>query len=425
MTKQKSHASHTEEKRASGLFMRLFFGIPPEYKAQFKAQRLASNVGRMYYFALYIIAVQIILNVINMLKPSDSKSSDINIYVGLSMLLLSIGIVYFILFSRTRKGKIKNSRVKSFLVESLLYLYLTVQLVFCTLNIIATGGINSYIIAILILGMVPIIPPPQSIISVLASFAYLLLAMYFTRNISDAWDSILITDTWANLIIITGITIFMSIFLYDMYVSNFLKSIRLEKSNEDILRANADLAGANHKLELAAHTDQMTGVLNRRAFSHDFGEKMHLSSENDYKIAVALIDIDFFKAYNDKFGHLEGDTCLRSVAESLRQSFRRKQDMVYRFGGEEFLIVFDARENDAYELVERARKNVEALGIPHANTSISPYVTISAGVCVTPPSKSIFTDSAIKIADDALYESKRQGRNQTILREYFDETSIG
>lgn len=193
--------------------------------------QLATNVNRMFVFSIYIIVLQISLNTINIIKPADSKSSDIIIYVMLSLSTLAIGIIYCVLFALARRNIIKSPAVKSFMVQSLLYIYIGIQLTFCTLNIISTGGLNSYIIAILIIGLVPIIRPTQGVITILAAFFYIILAMFFTRDISNSWDSILLTDVWTNLIIITGFTICISVFIYDMYVSNFLKSMELLEAN--------------------------------------------------------------------------------------------------------------------------------------------------------------------------------------------------
>ncbi|MDR2932239.1 MAG: hypothetical protein LBV27_03940, partial [Oscillospiraceae bacterium] len=205
-----------------------FQRVPKEHAALFREKRLDTNIKRMYVFSVYIVALQITLNVINILKPSDSKNSDIMIYVALSMATLFIGIGYWILFGMAKRGKISGMKTRNFLVQSLLYLYIIIQLIFCTLNIVSTGGVNSYIIAILIMGMVPITRPLQSVLSVLACFFYVVLASYMTRNVARTWDSILLTDTWTNLIIITGLTICVSVFMYDMYVSNFVQSVELE-----------------------------------------------------------------------------------------------------------------------------------------------------------------------------------------------------
>ncbi|QQO09951.1 response regulator [Breznakiella homolactica] len=234
--KMKKTLANTQDgtSRPQGILPRLFAAVPRIYRSRFEEQRLSTNVDRMFALSVYIIAVQIALNLINILKPGDSKSGDIMIYVLLSLSSLTLGIVYWVLLFLVKKDKITGRGIRLFLTQSLLYIYIGIQLVFCTLNIISTGGVNSYIIAILIVGLFPIVRPLRSILTIGLSFAYLLAAMYYTRNISGTWDSILLTDTWANLIIITGLIICISVFIYNMYVSNFLQSMELQKSNEGL-----------------------------------------------------------------------------------------------------------------------------------------------------------------------------------------------
>ncbi|NLW79104.1 MAG: response regulator [Ruminococcaceae bacterium] len=240
--------------RFSRLFSSLFGKVPLVWRTDFKAARLKTNVNRMYALSIYVIAIQIILNVLNILRPSDSKSSDINIYVILSLGTLLMGVVYCVLLTLVRRGKIRSRGAQVFLTESLLHLYIIIQMVFCTLNVISTGGINSYIIALLIYGMFPIIPPKRSIPTIIILFAYLLGAMYFTRDISTAWDSILLTDTWTNIIIITGLILCISVFIYRMYVSSFLKSMELQRANDDL---EATVRLRTQELEKQTHAAQV------------------------------------------------------------------------------------------------------------------------------------------------------------------------
>ena len=233
---------------------RIFAQVPAESRDLFAQERLDTNVGRMHAFSVYIVILQISLNIINILKPADTKSSDIMIYILLSMGTLAIGAVYWVLFALAKRGRIKSRGLKRFLTESLLYAYTAIQLTFCTLNIISTGGVNSYIIAILIIGLVPIIPPFQSILTILGASAYILLAMYMTRSVSGTWDSILLTDVWTNLIIITMLTICISMFIYDMYVSNFLQSVRLRSANDNL---EATVRERTRELEAQTETAQV------------------------------------------------------------------------------------------------------------------------------------------------------------------------
>ena len=233
-----------------------FSKVPKEYRERFEQVRLETNIVRMHSFTIYIIGVQIILNIINILRPADAKSSDIAIYVALSMGTLGIGIIYFILLLMARKGRIKSRRTKVFLVESLIYLYTIIQMIFCSLNIISTGGVNSYIIAILIIGMFPIIKPIQSLTTIILTFCYMMIFMYVNRSNSGTWDSIMISDTWTNLIIITGLILCISVFIYDMYVKNFLSSMELKLTNEGleatVLKRTSELEEQTHAAQVAS-----------------------------------------------------------------------------------------------------------------------------------------------------------------------------
>jgi diguanylate cyclase (GGDEF)-like protein len=358
----------------------------------------------MYVLSIYVIVLQIVLQIVNVLKPADTEQSNIIWYIILSLGTLLLGIVYFILFTCIRKKKILSVFFKQFAVHSFLYLYVGIQLAFCTLNIMETGGVDSYYIAILIVGLVPVLSHRQSVITILAAFAYMICFLVLSSVMSQVWDSILLTDVWANLIIITGLTTFLTIFTNNLIISNFIQDVELTAYNQELIDSAV-------QLEKMANTDELTGLPNR----HDLASKLDLlwfvSMRQKRRLAFIMFDIDFFKSYNDTFGHPEGDNCLKQVAESLSLSFRRKEDIVCRYGGEEFLAVIEAGDSPD-ELVEAARKNIEELKISHAKKTVSPYVTVSGGMCVLIPAQHLTPEHAIKAADEALYRSKEAGRNR-------------
>jgi diguanylate cyclase (GGDEF)-like protein len=125
-----------------------------------------------------------------------------------------------------------------------------------------------------------------------------------------------------------------------------------------------------------------------------------------------MIDIDFFKAFNDNYGHQTGDDCIRLVAEVLSACAKRSSDVVTRYGGEEFAIILPHMENEnALELAEKMRIMVEELAIPHAYSCISEYATISLGVNTIIPSDKSSVEEYIRTADKALYEAKKSRNN--------------
>ncbi|WP_265735220.1 diguanylate cyclase [Acinetobacter sp. ACNIH1] len=164
----------------------------------------------------------------------------------------------------------------------------------------------------------------------------------------------------------------------------------------------------------------MTQLHNRRYFEEHLNRSWSVHERLKAKIAVAFIDIDCFKLYNDHYGHLEGDTALRLVAQKISSFFSRDSDIVARYGGEEFVIV-SSLQNDAPPFIERAEKMRQAiydLAIKHEKSKVSECVTVSLGVCTgVPPARStpsLFT----RKADAAMYQAKHLGGNNTVHTEF-------
>jgi diguanylate cyclase (GGDEF)-like protein len=130
-----------------------------------------------------------------------------------------------------------------------------------------------------------------------------------------------------------------------------------------------------------------------------------------------FIDIDFFKTYNDLYGHQAGDDCLRRVAQCVARGAQRPLDLAARYGGEEFMLVlFGAAEDYARGMAEQIRADVQSLGIPHGGSQAAGAVTVSIGIAVAVPGSAHSLAGTIQMADEALYEAKRKGRNVVVLR---------
>jgi diguanylate cyclase (GGDEF)-like protein len=162
--------------------------------------------------------------------------------------------------------------------------------------------------------------------------------------------------------------------------------------------------------------DGLTGLLNRRAFGLDLEKICRQAKRDKVEVSVAMIDVDHFKEFNDYFGHVQGDHCLRTLATALRDSIKRPLDKAGRYGGEEFILVwYDCNEKAAGKLGEVAREEVEALAIPHGPGATQRSVTVSVGVASGKPGDMTDSSSLIRAADRALYEAKAAGRNRVTL----------
>jgi diguanylate cyclase (GGDEF)-like protein len=173
------------------------------------------------------------------------------------------------------------------------------------------------------------------------------------------------------------------------------------------------LNAANLRLETLSITDPLTGLANRRRFDELIQAEWQRAIRPKTSLAVAMVDIDQFKLYNDHYGHLGGDQCLQRVATALGQSVR-DTDLVARYGGEEFVLIMPATdEAGACIVAQRARAAVEALRTPHIKSTTG-IVTISVGVAATVPTTDTIPDQLIESADAALYDAKKSGRNRVV-----------
>jgi diguanylate cyclase (GGDEF)-like protein len=164
--------------------------------------------------------------------------------------------------------------------------------------------------------------------------------------------------------------------------------------------------------------DGLTGVSNRRHFSLFLNNEWRRALRLEKTLSLVMLDIDHFKAFNDNYGHLAGDDCLRRVAKALRSFGNRPGDLVARYGGEEFAVVLaDTPIEPARGIAEAVRVAVSKLGIRHQHSPVSAHVTVSVGVATMSPTGDLPESALIQAADTALYESKSKGRNRVSVAE--------
>lgn len=175
---------------------------------------------------------------------------------------------------------------------------------------------------------------------------------------------------------------------------------------------------ANQELQRLASKDGLTELANRRRFDEYFDLEWHRKAREQAPLSLILCDIDYFKTYNDTYGHQAGDDCLQQVARAISGAVKRPADLVARYGGEEFAVILPNTEaSGAVHVAEKILAAVKAMEIAHANSPIGNYVTLSLGVASTVPSYESSPATLIAAADQALYQAKAQGRNRLILDE--------
>jgi diguanylate cyclase (GGDEF)-like protein len=176
--------------------------------------------------------------------------------------------------------------------------------------------------------------------------------------------------------------------------------------------------------ELAQH-DALTSVKNRRVFDEQLEAAWRRAVDEDRVIAILLLDVDHFKAYNDRYGHQAGDLALRRVAQVLQAFVTRPHDLLARYGGEEFgVLLYDIDASAAASLAERMRKAVCSLALEHRDSRLGQIVTISVGVAVVEPSVERHSRGALQLADEALYQAKTGGRNRVEILDPNDHQAL-
>lgn len=213
-------------------------------------------------------------------------------------------------------------------------------------------------------------------------------------------------DILPQAIFVTGIVFTFFIVFYIHIITkraNIIQRIVTEKTNE--------LNKANKKLKKLSRTDGLTGLANRRFMDEFFDKEWLRAIRNKTSISFILIDIDFFKLYNDNYGHPKGDECLKKVAAKLKEQVNRPGDLAARYGGEEFALVLADTEEAEY-VANNCQQSIEELQIPHKFSKAADVVTISVGLCTIVPEKGTDPGLIIETADKALYKAKEAGRNR-------------
>ena len=178
------------------------------------------------------------------------------------------------------------------------------------------------------------------------------------------------------------------------------------------------LQNANQTLQRLASLDGLTQVANRRRFDEYIQQEWRRLSRENLPLSLILCDVDFFKLYNDKYGHLAGDFCLQQVASAIGSAVKRPADLVARYGGEEFAVILpNTISQGAIHVAKSIRQKVRDLAIAHGGSQISQFVTLSLGVAGTFPNPASSPAKLIAAADMALYEAKNQGRDRLVLNQ--------
>lgn len=193
----------------------------------------------------------------------------------------------------------------------------------------------------------------------------------------------------------------------------------LRNENKERRSAERELQKANEELRRLATVDGLTQIANRRHFDACLESECQRLLRDKTPLALILCDIDYFKVFNDRYGHQAGDVCLQRVAQAIAGALRRPTDLAARYGGEEFAVIMPHTDaQGAIRVADSIRQAVVDLQIPHQGSQVAEFVTVSIGIATAMPFHKISPSSLIRIADDALYQVKNNGRNGIVQIEF-------
>lgn len=207
----------------------------------------------------------------------------------------------------------------------------------------------------------------------------------------------------------------LNLFVVSLIIYRKTRSLKKQKEDLEhlVAKRTVELEAANAQLETLVRHDALTGVANRRGFDEKLEEEWRRAKRYSAFISILMIDVDYFKNYNDSLGHQAGDKALIRIAGVLAKLFRRAGEVVARYGGEEFVVLMPGvSHGETTEAAERARLQIEDLKLAHPSSNVSDVITISIGYSIGFPGEIQSAKDLIASADKALYKAKHNGRNR-------------
>lgn len=349
-------------------------------------KRINANYKRIIPASLSMVFVEICGTLYNLTNRIDSVF--LYLYIACFAVLLVTTIVTLCLIEKALRTGTVNLRAEK-RVTGFFWIVCTVSLISCSFfEAVDTGTLFQYLIYLISFTLWPTFKPNFAVPYYLTAFAAQLGYMVYAHT------------PFISILFMFGVTVLCVIGNYIAFAAYMDKHLAIEK------------------LEQMAEYDALTNLLNRRGMRKRSELLMDYSARVESIVTVAMIDVDFFKNYNDTYGHKAGDRCLQLVADCIRKNFRRRTDLSCRYGGEEFLLVFvEQTEKQAASSLLHLQKDIEKLGIQAGNTTLSLFVTVSIGAVCTKVGLDEEIHGYIQKADENLYRAKREGRNRVCINE--------
>lgn len=376
-------------------------GLTLDEQTQFIYSNLKDNLYRIRFTLILLFFIEVLMLILLLIPGTkvfvavDKKTYFYVFFVTILYILLFVGLIYFM------KKHLKENLINAYRIIILtgLMLLLFSGMAMQIISDTETFQPSIYILMLFAVSVVPFFSYWEIIAVILPSQIFLTV-FAITNNLSNTGHMLhIMTDTWGFVIL----ALFISSLFYTDRIRYFKQDLQLKKQN-DMLKIHSEI-------------DALTNVYNRRKLDDTMEIEWKRSSRTGKPFAFMLIDLDNFKLYNDTYGHIEGDLCLRKSAAIMKKTLKRQSDEIFRYGGEEFGVILPFTDLKSAQIVaERLRKSIEAAGIVH-KAAQNGFLTVSIGyTAATGEKNNKFKDMYIE-ADKALYAAKRSGRNKVLAFE--------
>lgn len=376
--------------------------IPMEERHEFTIGVAKSNVNRVKSTSITFIVIEILLIIAYTFSNHSQLWRDNQMYILMYFVMLLAMVTFLFLFLYFEQDIQKY--LKPTLITGSFFAVFT--LLWCVgislLDQSNNGQVIVYVFALLAIAVVPIFQP------MLLLLIYSVVHVVFLVLLPSYQSSVDLT--FANAINTSAFLIVawtISCARYKKQEEDFKNQKLLQESSRELKRINYELEEVNAKLEILSQTDGLTGIFNRMMFETKIVVEWNRCKHHNIPLSMLMMDIDFFKPYNDHYGHRAGDRCIQQIAEVLKCYTKHSSHFVARYGGEEFAMVMPhSNETEARTLAEIVRQAVEDLAIPHQYSEVAKVLTISIGVYSMIPNDQTDLEHFIELADQALYRAK-------------------
>ena len=393
-------------------------------KEELNTNILLDNMSKGRILAMVVILIECILFSIGIASLFTSPDNRFYYYSYIAMysLLILLNIIYLIytngFLSLTGKTPKQLKHLDRFII-----VYITVMMcwgaVVTLMDQKLYGQLMAYMINMIACSSIYALNTKRILIPYVFSLTLLAVGLPFFQTSSD-----LLVGHYVNLFVFALICWFISRLHYSYYCKSHSGKFLLQRSNqllesqiEQNIIVNKKLSEANLQLKKLSLVDELTCIPNRRSFRSDIEKVLEQENNDEMLFSAVMIDIDFFKQYNDNYGHTEGDAILVQVANQITSCLKHSYDYTVRWGGEEFVYAaFFTNEREITAIAERMREKILSLNIPHERSSVCACLSASFGTCTRLIRTMKDVENCIECADRALYLAKASGRNR--VRQY-------